>query len=358
MAADPIDVRYDEIVRRLRVLPGAPAELRARVVELGATADVRRPRRRGLTLAVAVGLLVVAAVAGIVLGSGGSGPKKSASFAARTAGNVGAPDTLTSETGAGAAHGGKAVFAPEARPNLTKADGIELPVNPARLTEVHASMRLRVKSVGGLSKATAKAMRITRALGGFVQSVDYGSPSHGNGDAYLTVRVPVARVQQAITRFTALGTILSQHVSIRDLQDQANAEELRILQLRQLAAQLRAKLAGSLTPEERVAVQARLDAVRGLLRAKTGQHTGTLRQGRLSTFELELTTRKGAAVAPSKPGPIERAARHALSALSKTIAGLLYALIVLSPLLVLAAAVLWGARYRRRRVEQRLLARA
>jgi Domain of unknown function (DUF4349) len=165
-------------------------------------------------------------------------------------------------------------------------------------------------------------------------------------------------VQKAVTRFTALGSILSQHLSIRDLQNQANAEVLRILQLRQLAAQLRAKLAGSLTPEERVAVQARLDAVRGQLRAKTGQHAGTLRQGRLSTFELELTTRKGAAAAPAHPGRIGRAARHAFSALSKTIAGLLYALIVLSPLLVLAAAVLWGARFRRRRVEQRLLARA
>jgi hypothetical protein len=249
---------------------------------------------------------------------------------------------------------------PSAKPSsLTDRDGsIALPVNPARLTEVHASMRLRVPSLDGLSKATSKAMRITRALGGFVQSVDYGTPSRGNGDAYLTVRVPVANVQQAVTRFTTLGTIVSQHLSIRDLQDQANAEVLRILRLRELAAQLRAKLRGSLTPEERVAVQARLDAVRGLLRAKTGQHGRTLRAGRLSTFELELTTRKGAAAAPSHPGRIGRAARHAFSALSKTIAGALYALIVLSPLLVLAAAVLWGARYRRRRVEQRLLARA
>src|SRR5918911_2710853 len=72
MAADPIDERYDEIVRRLRALPGAPEELRARVLDLGTAADVRRPRRRGLTLAVAVGLLVLAAVAGLILGSGGS----------------------------------------------------------------------------------------------------------------------------------------------------------------------------------------------------------------------------------------------------------------------------------------------
>jgi hypothetical protein len=340
MAADPIDERYDEIVHGLRALPGAPVELRGRVLELASAADMPRPRRRGLQVALALGLVVVAAVAAISLTSGGSRPGQKVSGQA-----------VSSADG----ERRSPVLAPRAK---ALNQDLALPVTPGRLTEVHASLRLRVRNVDGLSKATAHAMQITRNLGGFVQSVEYGTPRSGNGDAYLTVRIPVGNVQKAVTRFTALGSILSQHLSIRDLQNQANAEVLRILQLRQLAAQLRAKLAGSLTPEERVAVQARLDAVRGQLRAKTGQHAGTLRQGRLSTFELELTTRKGAAAAPSHPGPIERAARHAFSALSKTIAGLLYVLIVLSPLLVLAAVVLWGARYRRRRGEQRLLARA
>jgi Domain of unknown function (DUF4349) len=345
MAADPIDERYDEIVRGLRALPGAPAELRGRVLELAAVADTPRPRRRGLRLALALSLVVVAAVAAISLTSGGSKPgeQKSASGGAAS-------------SGARLRQQHDSALTPRVKGAFNRS--LALPVTPGRLTEVHASLRVRVASVDRLSKATARAMRITRRLGGFVQSVEYGTPRGGNGDAYLTVRIPVAHVQQAVARFTALGTILSQHLSIRDLQDQANAEVLRILQLRQLAAQLRAKLRGQLTPEERVAVQARLDAVRGLLRAKTGQHAGTLRQGRLSTFQLELTTRKGAAAAPSHPGRIERAARHAFSALSATIAGALYALIVLSPLLVLAAAVLWGTRYRRRRGEQRLLARA
>jgi hypothetical protein len=346
MAADPIDERDDDIVRGLRALPGAPAELRGRVLELAATADTPRPRRRSLQVALALGLVVVAAVAAISLTSGGSRSGQ------KSAGGGGVAERPSR---AATPHGARAKLTPSL---TTLRQDSALPITPGRLTEVHASLRLRVRNVDGLSKATARAMRITRNLGGFVQSVDYGTPSGGNGDAYLTVRIPVGKVQQAVTRFTALGSILSQHLSIRDLQNQANAEVLRILQLRQLAAQLRAKLQGSLTPEERVAVQARLDAVRGLLRAKTGQHAGTLREGRLSTFQLELTTRKGAAAAPSHPGPIERAARHAFSALSKTIAGLLYALIVLSPLLVLAAAVLWGARFRRRRVEQRLLARA
>lgn len=357
MATDAFDGRYDEIVRGLRALPGAPEELRGRVLELAAVADPPRPPRRGLRLVVVVALLVAALVAAISLTSGGgSGTKKSASYGASLeARPAAAPGRTRAKTFT--THSAQLGQANRAL-NPTLHDSVGLPITPGRLTEVHAALRLRVRNVEGLSKATAHAMRITRSLGGFVQSVDYGTPSGGNGDAYLTVRIPVGNVQKAVTRFTALGSILSQHLSIRDLQNQANADELRILQLRQLAAQLRAKLAGSLTPEERVAVQARLDAVRGLLRAKSGQHAGTLRQGRLSTFQLELTTRKGAAAAPSHPGPIERAARHAFSALSTTIAGLLYVLIVLSPLLVLAAAVLWGARYRRRRVEQRLLARA
>src|SRR5919198_1079967 len=281
MAADPIDERYDEIVRGLRALPGAPAELRGHVLELAAVADTPRPRWRGLRIALGLSLAVVAAVAAISLTSGGT-PRSQQKLAREAA-----SPAVTRTTHA-------ATLAPRAKGTFDRAG---LPITPGRLTEVHASLRLRVSSIDKLSKATARAMRITRGLGG-------------------------------------------------------------ILQLRQLAAQLRAKLAGQLTPEERVAVQARLDAVRGQLRAKTGQHAGTLRQGRLSTFELELTTRKGAAAAPSHPGRIGRAAKHAFSALSKTIAGLLYVLIVLSPLLVLAAAALWGARYRRRRVEQRLLARA
>src|SRR5919201_3665265 len=273
MAADPIDERYDEIVRGLRALPGAPAELRGRVLELAATADTPRPRRRGLQVALGLSLAIVAAVAAISLTSGGSRPGQ---------------QKLAGEAASRAAPH-RAVFAPAtgAKPNALDS-AVGLPVTPGRLTEVHASLRLRVRNVDGLSKATAQAMRITRNLGGFVQSVDYGTPSGGNGDAYLTVRIPVGNVQRAVARFAALGSILSQHLSIRDLQNQSNAEVLRILQLRQLAAQLRAKLQGSLTPEERVAVQARLDAVPGQLRAKTGQHAGTVRQGRLSTFELEL----------------------------------------------------------------------
>src|SRR5919201_1641712 len=188
MAADPIDERYDEIVRGLRALPGAPAELRGRVLELASAADTPRPRRRGLRLAVGLSLAVVAAVAAISLTSSGppSGEKLVNGKAATPSGVRSAP-ALTPH---------RAKLAPTAAP-ATFGREVGLPLSPGRLTEVHASLRLRVRSVDALSKATARAMRITRSLGGFVQSVEYGTPSGGNGDAYLTLRIPVARGQKA-----------------------------------------------------------------------------------------------------------------------------------------------------------------
>src|ERR687884_1370141 len=143
MAADPIDERYDEMVRELRALPGAPVELRERVRALGSAADVRRPRRRGLTLAVAVGLLVLAAVAGLILGSGGSQRQSVRGEAASAKSAGGGGGVLRSNRAAVTS----AQFAPltPKRPSnplsLTdRAGSIALPVSPTRLTDVHASM--------------------------------------------------------------------------------------------------------------------------------------------------------------------------------------------------------------------------
>ena len=373
IADDRIDERFDEIVRELRALPGAPEELRDRVLATAAGAEEDRPRRslrlpRPRLLALVLLPAAAVAVVGLAVGLHGSSTPTAVPAAGRENVGGGGADTKRAPAPAGKAtlttahqrtlraaadRAQKSFGALEARP------AVSLPVAPGRLTNVTASLRLRVSGLDGLSRATAKAMRITRGLGGFVASVDYGAPGGRNGDAYLTVRVPVARVQQAVVRFSGLGTILAQHVSIEDLQDTANAQAVRILRLRRTAAQLEARLRGVLTPEERVRVQSRLDAVRGLIRVRTQQHESTVRQGRLSTFRLELTTRKsGAAAVPGKPGRIERAARHAISLLSKTVAGALYVLIVLSPVLLLAAAAVAASRLRRRRVEQRLLARA
>ena len=54
----------------------------------------------------------------------------------------------------------------------------------------------------------------------------------GEGTARLVVRVPIARVQTAILRFSELGTILDQHVSVRDVQPRLDRRFKRIAELR------------------------------------------------------------------------------------------------------------------------------
>jgi Domain of unknown function (DUF4349) len=364
-ASDLIDERFDDLVRELRTLPGAPEDLRERVLASARAREAAGPRRplrlpRPRLLALALVPAAAAAAVALAIGLRGSNPPRTVHGELSV---VRSHEKAASPAVGGGGSGSATATVPAAQRTLRSAldkqdSAVSLPVTPGRLTNVTASLRLRVRGLDGLSRATARAMRITRNLGGFVASVEYGAPGNRNGEAYLTVRVPVAHVQQAVVRFAGLGTILAQHVSIQDLQDTANAQAVQILRLKRTAAQLEARLRGQLSPEERVRLQSRLDSVRGLIRLRTQQHAGTVRQGRLSTFRLELTTRKGAVAAPAKAGRIERAVRHAVSLLAKTIAAGLYLLIVLSPLLLLAAAALAATRFRRRRVEQRLLARA
>src|SRR5437588_8145843 len=139
MAANAIDERYDEIVRGLRALSGAPAELRGRVLEAAAAADVPRLRRRGLRLAVVVALLVVALVAAIALTSGGSGSKKSSSLSASLEAR---PSATPPARARHAQRGGKPVFGAFSKSRALGQDS--LPITPGRLTDVHASLRLRV----------------------------------------------------------------------------------------------------------------------------------------------------------------------------------------------------------------------
>ena len=81
MSTPEIDERFDDLVRELRTLPGAPDELRARVRGLAEAAPQPAPRRRGprvrrLVLLAAclalVGIAGVAAVYGLVTSGGSS----------------------------------------------------------------------------------------------------------------------------------------------------------------------------------------------------------------------------------------------------------------------------------------------
>jgi hypothetical protein len=204
--------------------------------------------------------------------------------------------------------------------------------------------------VDDLSRSTQSAVRTTRRLGGYVAGANY-STGGATGDSRLDLRVPVQHVQQAIARFTDLGTILSQHISVADLQAPLDRIEARRSQAQRLVAELQAKQRRvGLTPAE----QAQLNSARRTLARLSRSRTSLIRQGAYATISLQLTTRKPAAQ-HAAPGRFDRFWDNAGEILGKESIAVLYALVVAGPFVLLAALALLGERARRRRADSRLL---
>ena len=114
-------------------------------------------------------------------------------------------------------------------------------------------MSLRVNDLSG---ATQSAVRTTRRLGGFVAGADYATGSK-DGNSRLALRVPVANLQKAIASFTQLGTILSQHISVADLQAGLDRLDARIAKARHAGRCTRSRSRGSSAGATRSSAKAR-----------------------------------------------------------------------------------------------------
>ena len=324
-------VKLSEELRSSRPVP-SPA-LRARVAELsrvepaGPRWTLRLPSRR-LVLGLAAAALLGSFVAAGVTGLGGSGEQRSTPQVAR-APNLGA---LTAPQFDRAVEQGRALKSP------TPTD---LAPTAGRLQRYDATLRLRVKDVEELSNTTRRAMSLTRALGGYVGSIQYSTRGGKRGGALLVLRVPVANVQAALAELSTFGTILQQQASVLDVTRRSDAEAKQIAKLERALA-----TAG---PVEAADIRFRLKT----LRAK---HARLLRSASLAKISLGLTTpAKQAAAAPSR---FDRTLDDAGTVLLRELELLLYALVVAGPLLLLGGIGIAAARAQRRRSDARLLERA
>src|SRR5580765_418737 len=354
MPATDVDFEreFEELVRDLRALPtAAPEQLREHVRLLGEPARARTLRdvlpafswRRSLLVLAPVcvlGLLSAALIHGLV-SSGGS---QNQALVQQTSGSGGTADTKGSRLELGTS------ATPNGRSLATPAQG--------RFQDYEASLAVRVKDVDTLHDRTAEATQIARSYGGFVASVDE-STNGGGGQSDLVLRIPVARVQDAYFRLAKLGTVTAQHLSIRDLDQVVRSQRRRIVQLKLTIARIGQTLeSASLPADVRLRLELQQDAAKEELARVTGSNKATLREASLSRISLTLTAQQAAAAKKGGMGRIERAARDAGSFLAGAGAVLLFLLIVLSPLIVLAAVGLWGTRAYRRREERRLLSAA
>jgi hypothetical protein len=195
----------------------------------------------------------------------------------------------------------------------------------SRLQKQDIAMRLRVDDLSG---ATQSAVRTTRRLGGFVAGADYATGSK-EGNSRLAVRIPVANLQQAIASFSQLGTILSQHISVADLQTGLDRLDARIAKAR------RAGHDRTVTRLER-------------------RREALIREGTYARVSLQLTTANPAAQHVA-PGRFDRFWDNAGDILGKELIAVLYALVVAGPFVLLAALLFLTERSRRRRADHRLL---
>src|SRR6266545_5519019 len=348
----------DAILAELRALPGAPESLRERVRALPEPRprfawtlpriDVRRVLLVAAPAVVALG--VGAAALHGVLADGSKNPQPLAAEVAQHGNAAGSTKPGQSVFGVHERALGQP-FAPQAGAVNAPADA--LPPSATRLNKYNAWLRVRVGD-DRLAKVTTRAMEIARGYGGYVASVDMNTPGK-SGAASLVLRVPVTKVEDAVLRLGKLGEVTAQRVRIQDLQRQANVLQHDILKLRTKIVGLERKLAGSLSPEERLRLRYQLDEAKQALAQKTRTRASTVREGTLATVSMTFVTPQKAVAVPHHAGRLDRTLSNAGDFLVRELAWLLYALIVVGPIALLAALAVFVVRSARRRSDARLL---
>jgi hypothetical protein len=339
----------DWLIDELRVSGPAPSdELRARVRAIGAPPPRSARRRRWLlavpaTVAVSLGLATVQVLrddAPQTTMSAGEARQAPRALEPWTTAPV-AADSQTSLTFAQGAAGSVVVTRAGVAPSQTRAQ------------RYRADIVVHVDDNAQLANATARAMQLTRNVGGYLVSASQGTSADGSGRSALVVRIPTGKVQHAIVRFAQLGTILRQAVEVQDLQRQLD-------QLFQQAQQLRAQITALEAQPPSVERDRKLRLLRLRLDDLTGRSKSVQRTASFARVALTLTTAETAAIAPKphEPGRIERAWHRAVDVLAQEVVIALYAFVVAGPLVLLAGLAWLGARGGRRRSREALLERS
>src|SRR5262245_12132636 len=331
--------------------PVAPDELRERVRLVYAEARVEervlRRRivwRRVLVVAIAVAALAVAA--GTLLPRGDDRP--TAQGLERVGRAPGVLGTLQSGTEATDSQGALPKAPTKAAAPRYGFDTVP-PPSQTNAQRYSATLSLRLKDAAAVSAATNKALRIVAAMGGHPNTVNVDAERR-NGEAYLVLKVPRSRVQEAVQKLGALGTIVGANVSIQDLQADVDTTGRTIARLKDRLAELQAQ-------PQTDDVVAQIETVSDRIETLQRNRAATIRAAQFATVKLHMETPEPAvppAEEGSGAGPL-----HGLGVAFRWIGiGAVYALALGTPLVLLLALAWLLARGLRRRRNDALLSRA
>ena len=332
-----------DLIRELQASrPTAPDTLRARVQEIAAREPRKTERRQWIALPrpsfvlvpAAAALVLALGVAGVVGLAGSGGNRQAEQEVARPIPKAVADQLEQAARGA----------------LSTTSDA----ASPARAQRIAATLSVRVPGSERVARAAQQALEITRSLGGHVVTSNVTTGAGAN--ATLTVRIPVARTQEAIARLSALGTIVSQQVSVEDLQERLDELTRRLRSLRAQIVKITARLESqTLDPETRAALVLRRQTLRNELRTRTSESRATRSAARFATIQLSVVTPESEGVVPD-PSRLDRSLDKALDVLVWEAIMALVVLLVATPLAVVALASWLLHRLYRRHAEERLLA--
>jgi nucleotide-binding universal stress UspA family protein len=347
-----------DLIRELRdSRPTAPAELRTRVREIAREdsaptpfwSRLRLPVRRGALVALPAAAALALVSAGAIGLSRSDGTESAALDSPQAESQI--PPTANADPN---------VFVPAQSDQGTAealkaldAQRTSIGPTPDRAQRVSATLAVEVEDSDAVSRASQEALDLTRRLGGHVLSASVTTGDEPT--AALTVRVPVDRVQEAVVQLSALGRIVSQKVTIDDLQGTIDRLDRRERSVRAQIAILVANLeSDSLDATTRARLEARLANLRDELRSLRRGLTRTNAEARMATLQLAVVTPDAGAVAP--PSRLSRALDEAVNVLVWEGVILLAILIVAAPFALVALVAWLGRRFYRRREEDRLLA--
>jgi hypothetical protein len=334
--------------------PTMAPEFRARLdrrVERGferALPQRRFQRLRPLVPALGVGGCVLAGIVAIVLVGSGSSDDSSSSgggggAAAPLAATQGESADAAKSSGGGGASAGSSSAAPS-------------PVAPAaRQRRVERSTRLELTTTD-VQKASDGVVRATQAAGGFVQSSQIAT-GDGRSTASFVLRVPTARLDDALARLSRLGHVKALQQSADDITGSYDSASARLAEARAERRGLLRALAKATTAQEISSLRSRIADNRRELARYQREFNAVRNRANYATVGVDVTaTKRKQAAAPSggswTPGD---AAHDAVRVLEVSAGVALIALAVLVPLgLVGAAGGVAALALRRRRREAAL----
>jgi hypothetical protein len=317
-----------DVVAELRTARiAAPPELRVRVRLIAAAAE---PPRRRITWrrALVVALPVAAAVAAAAVVS--TRPSHHQTAIERAL-DHGAVTTLRPAPSVGA------------QAQTKSAGPLTVPALRNRAQNVDETLSLQVDTPKDVSDGVKSALRITASLGGYPTSV-HASTQGSSASASLVLKIPRSNVQAAVTRLSALGTIVAEHVDVTDAQAGLNATDRTIARLQRQLKALRNQqpppAAQILQLEQRIVRLQRAEAA-----ARLRAHYATVSLG----LATPLVT-----VVKHEHGPL-----HGVGVALKWLGvGAVYVLAIGGPIVLLGVLGWLVVRFWRRRRDEALLSRS